>query len=67
MSEWISVKDGLPTPATMNLVRLASGFHALGVLCNGDWDVQCYGIWPRKNPPVGVTHWMPLPAPPEVK
>lgn len=58
---WISVKDRLPEPDTDVLARRATGmevesYHKEG---NGWWTWDVVNNW-------RVTHWMPLPEPPEV-
>jgi hypothetical protein len=60
MSNWISVKDNLPKPLEMVLVKggigyidYAGAWRSLTAGCNGDlirWE---------------VTHWMPFPSLPE--
>lgn len=63
MSEWISVKDRLPEGYTDVLVCFitASGYHVeVTFYCDHHPD---YGNgWYL---PVNITHWMPLPEPPE--
>lgn len=57
MSEWISVKDRLPEEKTRVLVFVPrSGLKI-------DTDRIVGRIWVRWNG--RVTHWMPLPEPPE--
>lgn len=57
MSEWISVKDRLPAPNTWVLVYAKQGSYMnlrIDYICNGRWFFSMM-----------VTHWMPLPEPPE--
>ncbi len=65
MSDWISVKDGLPAFDVDVWVALDRSRHTwwfdIGVYDeNRGWVNAEY----RK---LAVTHWMPLPNPPEVK
>lgn len=60
---WISVEERLPEDCEDVLVRIARG-DASRIVCawllNGEWrylNVRCDGD--------RVTHWMPLPEPPE--
>lgn len=72
MSEWIRVKDRLPEPFTSVLVSNSAGVsldereattaYFDGV--DGQWYYLAfwdYDLWHKAD----VTHWMPLPAPPE--
>lgn len=61
--QWISVEDRLPEPDTDVLARRAIGM-----------DVECYHkeasgywSWDEYSGKWKVTHWMPLPTPPEVE
>jgi hypothetical protein len=59
-SEWISVKDRLPTKEDADKYE-----HVLAITRDGrvrDWWYELV-IFSSKN----FTHWMPLPAPPEMK
>jgi len=63
MSDWISVKDGLP-PLIINgksewyLTYDGNSFEISRYLCDGEWeDKDFYPITP--------THWMPLPESPK--
>ena len=59
MSEWISVKDRLPSPVDSVLIVTRSGGVGEGFHEKGKWwwitEDEVY---------VEVTHWMPLPEPP---
>ena len=57
MSDWISVKDRLPNDNERVLV------HVVGKPFNIDADRFFNSRWVRWNGV--VTHWMPLPEPPE--
>lgn len=65
MSKWISVKDKLPKEFRQVIVcrEKAKGEFVVEAGCKDvqDWW-KVYGTRTKK-----VTHWMPLPAPPEVK
>lgn len=57
MSEWISVEDQLPEDGEMCVVlsdRYAKGFAIESYFV----DIP---LWPK----LGITHWIPLPQPPE--
>ena len=58
MSEWISVEDGLP--GRVYVLVWESGCPNVGYLSgSGKWYVD------RDEVTRGVTHWMPLPQPPD--
>lgn len=70
MNSWISVKDRLPEPTMQNQQR---GFYIVA-LSNGvvkqlayefeHYENMIYSVgWHETAYP--VTHWMPMPAPPE--
>lgn len=70
MSEWISCSDRLPTePGAYLVFKPISAYR----LCLYDWlvDVRAWEQeWLRKKrsdfkPKTWVTHWMPLPEPPQ--
>ena len=73
MNDWISVKDRLPTDNNPYLVfapmyqggSSSSQKNYGGVMfatyTNGNWSIEV-GYYKRPN---CVTHWMPLPEPPE--
>lgn len=74
MSNWISVKDKLPDPFK-NVILLVNGRESIvgfkteydsyyePVLI--DFDTERLELNPIG--PGRVTHWMPLPSPPEIK
>ncbi|WP_368043047.1 DUF551 domain-containing protein [uncultured Gemmiger sp.] len=61
MSDWISVKDRLPKQQT-EVLAFRRGIMYLAWYDNeiGRWASDEWGILDA------VTHWMPLPEPPEV-
>lgn len=61
MSEWISVKERLPEPHVDALALKPCG-PFVGYYNGKDWMVRT-----DEYNEVGITHWMPLPAPPEPK
>lgn len=68
MSDWISVKDGFPEDDVDVLIFVTCGdgiltgsFDSLIVSeCNCGWAINC--VWATMG---SVTHWIPLPKPPE--
>ena len=63
MSEWISVKDRMPTGEPRLLyVHVGEGFE----MCVGYFNrlTGAYHIEEETYPGLDVTHWMPLPQPP---
>ena len=69
MSEWISVEDRLPAPVDGIKFSLYLAIHK-------DWDCHCrilmfdheLLVFTRDGDDTQkVTHWMPLPAPPETE
>lgn len=73
MSDWISVKERLPEECDSYLCALEAhcGSAEIVILCWAPWP-DCQGWYVRdkkdnvrlyKGSP--VTHWMPLPDPPE--
>jgi len=71
MSEWISVKDRLPNKITNNkgiseivLITGSKGHCLRAYLDLGVWIVDTGS---KLYITEAVTHWMPLPEPPEVK
>ena len=59
MSEWISVKDRLPEKQQRVIVRCETVGTTVGWIMFGKWATDL-------GPDCGsVTHWMPLPEPPE--
>ena len=56
---WISVKDRLPEDISEVLIAFGGG---VSIACyGGDWRHPVYPMLPL----LSVTHWMPLPKPPE--
>lgn len=55
-SEWVSVKDRMPEPNTVVLVHYADG-----KICTADYIDEYLGFVTSST----ITHWMPLPTPPE--
>ena len=64
MSEWINVKDRLPEEWVDVLVFSKAGFQEIAVWIGipGVWRVSWNHNLMEKH---SVTHWMPLPKPPE--
>jgi hypothetical protein len=62
MSEWISVKDMLPVSGKINLVSNGKGVTT-GSYEDFYQEFILYNTVDRKIE--DVTHWMPLPNPPE--
>ena len=71
MSEWISVKDRLPEDMGAVLV-IVSGTPRKNITLDGAYEFGEYDpdegwileMWPEWKDAT-VTHWMPLPEPPE--
>lgn len=65
MNEWIQVKDALPPMGKKVLVAFhdsgGSVVDAAWLCSNFEWDVANWEV-----PNSLITHWMPLPQPPEV-
>lgn len=76
MSEWIKCSENLPESGEPVLIRLDNGVHQVGALF---WDepvqpeetFEPYRYWDdQDNDGSGwnsdrITHWMPLPDPPQ--
>ena len=61
---WISVKDHLPKNATDNLtysVGVGTVSITIQDFLDGSWENEYFGYNEK------VTHWQPLPDPPDVK
>jgi hypothetical protein len=64
VSEWIDVKQRMPTEREMVLVNLSRGMYWLSYWFQ--WECMERPLWSNMLREWGeVTHWMPLPAPPE--
>ena len=63
---WISVEEAQPEEMTTLLVCLRSGLVTIGFQCDGEWDVDLERIWSPPDEHVEVTHWIGLPALPEI-
>ena len=65
-NEWVSVEERLPNDKQIVLFRQKNGFiycaeyFAGNSLCSPSWFIDC-DCWEAKE----VTHWMPLPTPPD--
>ena len=65
-NEWVSVEERLPNDEQIVLFRQKNGFiycaeyFAGNSLCSPSWFIDC-DCWEAKE----VTHWMPLPTPPD--
>ena len=58
-NEWVRVEDGLPEEKQRVIVRCERVGTSVGWILWGNWMADI-------GPDAGkVTHWMPLPAPPE--
>jgi len=65
MSEWIKIEDGLPKTTALNLVVAERRQPFIGYLKGGHWWMPTEEgslLCPFWNE---VTHWMPLPTPPQ--
>lgn len=69
MNNWISVEDKLPDKSCYVLVYMPEESEGYNIMqfyycgCN-EWD---NGKWMSSTKDYGITHWQPLPVPPEVK
>ena len=61
MHKWISVKDRLPSEPDL----VTGKYHSLIIVCDKDGNVG-FTYWDAHlgMPNTDVTHWMPLPEPP---
>ncbi len=66
MSEWISVKDEIPTGED-HLLFCDSHDGNRAWMVVGYWNrlTRCWMVACRQQPGLPVTHWMPLPEPPK--
>ena len=66
---WISVKDRLPEEGTHVLVygkpKIGEVPYIVDQIYEGDW--MLWGVWNNVSRGYIVSHWMPLPAPPEAE
>lgn len=69
MSEWISVEERIPEPLIDVLVHINRiGFYVLSMCPYHDSENLSYWSFPDSWVDIDendVTHWMPLPEPPE--
>ena len=62
MSEWISVEDKLPEDM-VEVLAYAGEEMAVAYLSRGQWESEDQWLFVDYV----ITHWMPLPPPPEAK
>lgn len=68
LGKWISVEDRLPKKDQEILIYRGHHSGLINVytyMGNNEWEDD-YGYWGRTDDE-GITHWMPLPAPPTEK
>jgi len=66
MSEWISVEDQLPEEGVVILVYDGYGTHGVQyTLATTSYSNACMSGEEHSEALRGITHWMPLPQPPE--
>ena len=65
IAEWISVKDRLPETSSELLLHTKSGSNYVGFYKYIIKMFICYGVYKKEIDDIEVTHWMPLPKPPE--
>lgn len=63
---WISVDDRLPNENERVLVSCFDGI-CTGKLLSDQWQCDPIGSYAGDGCIFGITHWMPLPNPPEEK
>jgi len=68
MTEWISVEDRLPGKYDISLICLDTRYIATAYRIRDPIGGNVYWFYPGDNEAIKqeVTHWMPLPDPPEV-
>lgn len=72
MSDWISTKKALPGTETKGGVLAAVNSDGVSItMCasysNGNWEFTVFDDEGIMELHLDVTHWMPLPEPPEVE
>lgn len=60
---WINVKDRLPENRE-EVLTISRGIYTIGFFHNGWFEFYMGGAEPLT---LEITHWMPLPKPPEVE
>lgn len=68
MSEWISVKDRLPEVRAVVLVYANNKIYVSGIAALNDYGDglhNWYCVNDYESIDQDITHWMPLPDPPE--
>lgn len=67
VNNWISVEDKLPNKDQDVLIykgnHIGDMMYVYTYSGNNEWEDE-YGYWSRTDDE-GITHWMPLPAPPK--
>lgn len=67
MSEWITVKERLPAEDEEVLISAEEDGERTAFVAfwrqDAKWWDNCYTGWVKEH--LNVTHWMPLPEPPE--
>lgn len=64
LSEWISIKDGLPKEGDKVLVYSVENAHRYGI---GFYSETYQAFFVNQFADDGVTHWIPLPKEPKPK
>jgi len=68
MSDWISVEDRLPENGQdvllVHMIRDDASSIMSGWVDNNYWFENCYYGKAARIPASDITHWMPLPSPP---
>ena len=63
MSEWISVKERLPENENEVVLATDVTYSYTARYVNDNWHCVCECF--EGSSPYNITHWMPLPKPPE--